>query len=210
MSGTDATVYLVDDDPQVLRALARLLRSAGHATRGFPTARGFLDAVDADAVGCLVLDLSLPGLDGLGLQRLMSERGYGLGIVFLTGNGDVPSSVRALKHGAVDFLTKPVEAAGLLAAVGDALQRSQALHSQREERSGLERLLGTLTPREREVLPYAISGLLNKQIAHALGTVEKTIKVHRSRLMRKLGARSVAELARLAEHAGIEPAPRSR
>mgnify|MGYP001236439572 FL=1 len=204
------TVYLVDDDPQVLRSLARLLGSAGMQVRAFASARSFLDEVGTDASGCVVLDLAMPGQDGLELQQVMFERGYGLAVVFLSGKGDVPHSVRALKRGAVDFLTKPVDGEALLAAVRDALERSRQARQARTERLEFERRLATLTPREREVLHYAVSGRLNKQIAHELGTVEKTIKVHRSRLMRKLGARSVAELARLADRAGLDPAPRGR
>ena len=210
MSHAPETVYLVDDDPQVLRSLARLLGSAGMQVRAFASARSFLDEVGADASGCVVLDLAMPGQDGLELQQVMFERGYGLAVVFLSGKGDVPHSVRALKRGAVDFLTKPVDGEALLAAVRDALERSRQARQARTERLEFERRLATLTPREREVLHYAVSGRLNKQIAHELGTVEKTIKVHRSRLMRKLGARSVAELARLADRAGLDPAPRGR
>jgi len=210
MSHAPETVYLVDDDPQVLRSLARLLGSAGMQVRAFASARSFLDEVGTDASGCVVLDLAMPGQDGLELQQVMFERGYGLAVVFLSGKGDVPHSVRALKRGAVDFLTKPVDGEALLAAVRDALERSRQARQARTERLEFERRLATLTPREREVLHYAVSGRLNKQIAHELGTVEKTIKVHRSRLMRKLGARSVAELARLADRAGLDPAPRGR
>lgn len=210
MSHAPETVYLVDDDPQVLRSLARLLGSAGMQVRAFASARSFLDEVGADASGCVVLDLAMPGQDGLELQQVMFERGYGLAVVFLSGKGDVPHSVRALKRGAVDFLTKPVDGEALLAAVRDALERSRQARQARTERLEFERRLATLTPREREVLHYAVSGRLNKQIAHELGTVEKTIKVHRSRLMRKLGARSVAELARLADRAGLDPVPRGR
>lgn len=210
MSHAPETVYLVDDDPQVLRSLARLLGSAGMQVRAFASARSFLDEVGTDASGCVVLDLAMPGQDGLELQQVMFERGYGLAVVFLSGKGDVPHSVRALKRGAVDFLTKPVDGEALLAAVRDALERARQARQARTERLEFERRLATLTPREREVLHYAVSGRLNKQIAHELGTVEKTIKVHRSRLMRKLGARSVAELARLADRAGLDPAPRGR
>lgn len=210
MSHAPETVYLVDDDAQVLRSLARLLGSAGMQARAFASARSFLDEVGADASGCVVLDLAMPGQDGLELQQVMVERGYGLAVVFLSGKGDVPHSVRALKRGAVDFLTKPVDGEALLAAVRDALERARQARQARTERLEFERRLATLTPREREVLHYAVSGRLNKQIAHELGTVEKTIKVHRSRLMRKLGARSVAELARLADRAGLDPVPRGR
>lgn len=210
MSQAPETVYLVDDDAQVLRSLARLLGSAGMQARTFTSARTFLDEVGTDAGGCVVLDLAMPGQDGLELQQAMVERGYCLAVVFLSGKGEVPHSVRALKRGAVDFLTKPVDGAVLLAAVRDALVRSRQSRQARIERLEFERRLATLTPREREVLHYAVSGRLNKQIAHELGTVEKTIKVHRSRLMRKLGARSVAELARLADRAGLDPAPRDR
>ncbi len=207
MSHAPETVHLVDDDAQVLRSLARLLGSAGMQTRTFTSARSFLDEVGTDASGCVVLDLAMPGQDGLELQQVMAERGYCMAVVFLSGRGDVPHSVRALKRGAVDFLTKPVDGEALLAAVRDALARSRQARQARIERLEFERRLATLTPREREVLHYAVSGRLNKQIAHELGTVEKTIKVHRSRLMRKLGARSVAELARLADRAGLDPAP---
>ena len=201
MTGPDETIFLVDDDPAVLRAVSRLLRSAGYAVRDYPSAEEFMAASHADAAGCLVADVSMPGCTGLELQEWLRQSQSPLPVVFLTGCGDVPTSVRAMKGGAVDFLTKPVDEAELLGAVSAALQRGRLLRSKQSDRAGVQELLNTLTSREREVFDHLLTGQLNKQIAADLGTVEKTIKVHRARVLRKLGVSSIVELAHLAERA---------
>jgi FixJ family two-component response regulator len=206
MSDETATVYLVDDDPSILRALARLLRAGGHQVSAFRSPQEFLAQHDADAPGCVVLDLAMPGLNGLELQTALSAAGCQRPIVFLSGHGDVPSSVRAMKAGAVDFLTKPVSEGDLLAAIQRAIERDQTMRRARAELQAIGERLNTLTPREREVLRHVVSGQLNKQIAADLGTVEKTVKVHRSRVMEKMGVRSLADLVRMAERVGIAAA----
>jgi FixJ family two-component response regulator len=206
MKERPATVYIVDDDSSFLAAVSRLLRSAGHSVRTFDCARQFLEDHEEQVPGCLLLDLAMPGLDGLSVQELLFERGIERPIVFLTGRGDIVSSVRAMKRGAVDFLTKPVDEPVLLSAVREALERDREARRNRVEQDEFRRRWSTLTPREREVARRVIAGRLNKQIASELGTVERTVKYHRSHLMIKLNLQSVAELARLAERAGIDPA----
>ena len=196
------TVFLVDDDPRVLKALARLLESDGWVTQPYRSAREFLAEHDAHMPGCLVLDLLMPEMTGLDLQQEMSRLGEHRPIIFLSGRGDVPSSVSAMKSGAVDFLTKPVDAEALLAAVRRAMERDEHQRAQADRIRGLTTRLATLTVREREVLDGVVAGLLNKQIAGRLGIVEKTVKVHRARAVAKLGARSTAELVRMVEAAG--------
>jgi FixJ family two-component response regulator len=198
-------VFVVDDDPSFLKAVSRLLRAAGLKVAPFASADQFLLEHDPASPGCLVLDLAMPGLNGLELQEALSGRGSDRPIVFLTGTADVPMSVRAMKHGAVDFLTKPVRETALLAAVEAALRRDVANRRARDEQADLQHRWATLTPREREVLRHVIAGRLNKQIAAELGTVERTIKLHRANLMAKMKAGSVAELVRLTERAGIPP-----
>ena len=197
------TVCLVDDDPDLLRALERLLQSVGLDVATFGSPQEFLERHDPNAAGCLVLDLELPGLSGLELQQLLEQRANHLPIVFLSGRGDIAASVRAMKHGAADFLTKPVDDTELLAAIRDALVEDRARRHVRLEQERVEKSLASLTERERQVLEHIVEGRLNKQIAAALGTVEKTIKFHRANLMHKLGARSVADLVKLAARAGI-------
>ena len=199
-------VYLVDDDERVLGALARLLRSQGFLVETCSSPAAFLDRFDHRTAGCLVLDLCMPELDGLAVQRALNERNSTLPVIFLTGTGQVADSVHALKQGASDFLTKPVEADAFIAAVRDALARNHDARADADERRRLRERWSTLTVREREVLTHAITGRLNKQIAADLGTVEKTIKVHRGRMMEKLGLRNLAELIRYAQIVGIEPA----
>ena len=197
------TVFLVDDDPGVLKALSRLLRSRGREVRSYVSPQEFLADHDATMPGCAVLDVAMPGLDGLALQQALSDQGPPRPIIFITGKGDVPTSVRAMKAGAIDFLTKPVGGDELLAAIGRAEEIDAKSRQTTAELAAIEARLTTLTPREREVLTHVVAGRLNKQIAGDLGTVEKTIKVHRSRMMDKLGVRSVADLVRMAERAGI-------
>ena len=206
MSEREPTVYAVDDEPATLKAIARLLRAAGWSVAPFASPRDFLEKLDSAAPGCLVLDLSMPQMTGLEVQQALGARGLAMPIVFLTGRADIPTSVKAMKQGAADFLTKPVDEEDLLAAVARAVERDAAARRDRAEVAAIEGRLAALTPREREVLEHVISGKLNKQIAADLGTAEKTVKVHRGRVMAKLGVTSVADLVRLAERAGVRPA----
>jgi len=199
-------VYLLDDEPEMLKALTRLLRAHGLRVRGYTSAREFLAQVLHPGPGCLLLDVAMPGIDGLAVQERLRQSGAELPIVFLTGHGNIPMSVRAVKAGAEDFLTKPVNADDLLRAIHAALQRARDRQAEGEELVALQARLACLTPREREVLGHVIAGRLNKQIAADFGTGEQNIKVHRGRLMRKMGVRSVAELVRVAERLGITPA----
>jgi FixJ family two-component response regulator len=198
-----ATVFIVDDDPAVLKSLARLLRSARLDVATFNSPREFLEQHDPRAPGCLALDVAMPGLNGLELQEALAAKGSELPIVFLTGHGDIPMSVQAMKRGAVDFLTKPVNDEDLLKAVHVAIEKDRLQRQTRAEVTEIQQRLATLTPREREVMEHVISGQLNKQTAADLGTVEKTIKVHRARVMEKMKVQSVAELVRLAERVGM-------
>ena len=197
------TVYVVDDDGSTRELLAWLMKRNAIACETFADAKSFLAGFPAGASGCLVLDLAMPEVTGLDLQHLLAERGGSLPIVFLTGRGDIRSCAEAMKEGAVDFLTKPVDESDLLAAVSRALERACALQRERGDRNRVESALSVLTPRERQVLDQVVAGRRNKQIAADLGTVEKTIKFHRGNLMRKLGARSVAELVRLVQQASV-------
>jgi FixJ family two-component response regulator len=198
MTESNFIVFVVDDDPSVLLALARLLRETGLTVETFESGRAFMDRHDPNIPGCLVCDLTMPGLDGLQLQATLLAAGASPPIIFLTGNGDIPTSVRALKLGAVDFLTKPIDRADLVAAIAKARIRDEQARTQRREIATLEAQINRLTPREREVLPELIAGYMNKVIAGHLGIAEKTIKVHRGRLMKKMGVRNVAELVRAA------------
>jgi FixJ family two-component response regulator len=203
-----ATVYVVDDDPAVLKSLSRLLRSAGLNVATFGSPQEFLARHDASLAGCLVLDVAMPGLNGLELQEALAARGSVIPIVFLTGRGDIPTSVQAMKRGALDFLTKPVNDKELLRAIRAAIALNLTARSSRADLEDIRARLARLTPRERQVFEYVISGRLNKQTAADLGTAENTIKVHRARVMEKMKVQSVAELVRLADRAGIAPAPR--
>lgn len=203
MTDSIFTVFLVDDDAGVLKALSRLLRARDYGVQPFTSPQAFLADHDASIPGCAVLDVSMPGLDGLELQQALTAAGAQRPVIFLTGKGDIPTSVRAMRAGAIDFLTKPVDGADLLAAIARAEQEDARTRQANAELDSLNARFAILTPREREVMTHIIAGRLNKQIASDLGTVEKTIKVHRGRVMGKLGVRSVAELVRLAERAGI-------
>ena len=203
MSDANATVFVVDDDPPVLKAIARVLRSLGLNVVTFESPREFLDGYDPDATGCLLLDLSMPDLNGLELQQALADRGGTTPIVFLSGHGDVPTSVSAMKRGACDFLTKPADERELIGAVRTALEKDRSARSVKRELADIRCRLDALTPREREVLEHVVSGELNKQIAAHLGTVEKTIKVHRARVMEKMQVGSLAELVQLAQRVGI-------
>jgi FixJ family two-component response regulator len=199
-----AVLYVVDDDPSVRQSLQRLLRVAGYEVRAFSTAMEFREAYDGTGPGCLLLDLCLPGLSGLEVLEQLEQQQSPLRVVFISGRGDIASTVAAMKHGALDFLTKPFDEQALLAAVSSALQRSAASWAEHLERATLRQRFDTLTPREREVCRLVAAGYLNKQAAYELGTAEKTIKVHRARVMSKLQVGSVAELVRLVDH--LQPA----
>jgi FixJ family two-component response regulator len=196
-------VFIVDDDPSVLKALSRLLRSADMNPITFSSAQEFLDRYDPRVPGCLVLDVAMPDLDGPGLQQALISGGSDIPIIFLTGHGNIPMSVRAMKRGAVDFLTKPVNDEDLQKAILLAVERDRANRKVRAELDEIRQRLGSLTPRELEVLKHVVTGQLNKQIADDLGIVEQTVKVHRGRMMEKMKVQSVAELVHLAELAGL-------
>jgi FixJ family two-component response regulator len=198
------TIFVVDDDPSVRKALTRLVRSAGYDVQAFASAREFLESEwDSQGPACLVLDVRMPGLSGIDLQRELQMANAILPIVFITGHGDIPMSVKAMRAGAVDFLPKPVKANELVGAIERALARAVRDYTEREEMEEIQSRLNSLTPREREVMALIVRGLLNKQVAFELGTVEKTIKVHRARVMEKMQVESLAELVRVAERVGI-------
>jgi FixJ family two-component response regulator len=208
MTSESPIVFVVDDDRSVRDGLRRLITSVGLAAEVFPSAQAFLRARRPDAPGCLVLDVRLPGLSGLDLQRELADSDAALPIIFLTGHGDVPMSVRAMKAGAVEFLTKPFREQDLLDAIRSAIERDRASRGERRELTELRSRYASLTPRERDVLAGIVAGLLNKQIAGELGTSEVTVKEQRGHLMQKMQAGSVAELVRFASRLGITP-PRS-
>ena len=200
-------VFLVDDEPELRQALTRLLKAEGLDVESFGSALECLARVTEDTAGCLLLDLAMPGLDGLEVQERVAATGAKLGIVFLTGHGDIPTSVRAVRAGALDFLTKPVRRDDLLRAVHAALAHASEQYAAAAANADLRGRYAQLTPREREVLTHVISGKLNKVIAADLGTTEQTIKVHRARVMEKLAVDSVAGLVRAAQQLGVPPAP---
>lgn len=202
MNDSFPKVFVVDDDPAVLKGLSRVLRSTGLGVATFSSPCEFLEQHDPREPGCLVLDLAMPGLNGLELQMALTAKGSAIPIIFLSGHSDIPMSVQAMKGGALDFLTKPVHDEDLLKAVHAALEKDHIRRERRAELDDIQERLATLTPREREVLTHVVSGQLNKQIANDLGTVEKTIKVHRARVMEKMKVNSVAELVRLTERLG--------
>jgi FixJ family two-component response regulator len=199
-------VYLVDDDDALRRATSRLLQSNGLDVHAFASAEAFLAEYDASSPGCLLLDLRMPGQSGLDLQRTLVERGVALPIVFLTGHADVPASVHAMKSGAIDFLEKPVDEDQLLSAVEKALEVDVAARRERGDLSQIQARLASLTEREREVLVEVVTGKLNKQVASTLGIAERTVKLHRARVLEKMGAESLADLVRIAERLGLGPA----
>lgn len=206
MNAVPSTVHVVEDDPAVLRSLTRLLSNAGFQVRGYRSPHEFLSQVDCDSSGCIVLDLCLPGMTGLDLQERLRRTGCLQAIVFVTGNADVPASVRAMRAGALHFLIKPVEEQALLESVHEALRRSAIDLRQRIDRLIVQERAATMTPRERQVFDGVVSGLMNKQIAAMFGVSEKTIKVHRGRVMHKMGAHTVAQLVRMADQMIAPPA----
>jgi FixJ family two-component response regulator len=206
MGGTQELVCVVDDDQSVRRSLRRLFKSAGYAAEMFASSEDYLAREPFSGPICLVLDVRMPGLNGLGLQEELELRGGCEQIVFITGHIDVPTCTRAMKKGAVDFLLKPFDDGELIEAVARALGRGQECLRKRAERREARGRVDKLTPREFEVLRFVLMGLLNKQIAAELETAEKTIKVHRGRVMQKLGVTSVADLVRFSQNAGVSPA----
>jgi FixJ family two-component response regulator len=200
MREPDPIVFVVDDDPSLRHALTNLLRSVGLCVETFGSAREFLTSQRPDAPGCVVLDVRLPGLSGLDLQRELAAAQLDLPIIFITGYGDIPMTVQAMKAGAVEFLTKPFRDQALLDAIQQALERDRVAWHRRVALAALRQCYDRLTPREREVMRLVVAGLLNKQIAAELGTSEIMIKVHRGQVMRKMQAASVADLVRMAAH----------
>jgi RNA polymerase sigma factor (sigma-70 family) len=205
MTFADSLVYVIDDDTSMLKAIGRLLESEDYSVEMFTGAREFLARVPHAGPSCVILDLNLPGLNGLELQQALAERGLGEQIIFITGGASVPTCVQAMKAGAVDYLSKPFGDEELLHALEQALTRSSEQWLQHSQRKKVRERLATLTPREFDVLKLVIAGMLNKQIASQLGTTEGTIKVHRGRVMEKMDATSVAELVIVAQRAGIAP-----
>ena len=197
------TVFVVDDDEPFRKSLVRLLRSAGYRTESFASADDFLHRRrELPAPGCLLLDVLMPGLNGLELQKEMQSSDIPAAIIFMTGHGDIPMSVKAMKAGAVDFLPKPIHEDDLFRAVEEAIRRDRERRIRREEYEAIGKRYAALTPREREVLERVVRGMLNKQIAFELGTSEKTVKIHRGRVMEKMRARSLADLVRISEKIG--------
>jgi RNA polymerase sigma factor (sigma-70 family) len=203
MSEADPTVFIVDDDAPLRESLRNLIRSVGLRVELFASAQEFLQSQQPDTPSCLVLDVRMPGLSGLDLQKQTSEAGLEIPIIFITGHGDVPMTVRAMKAGAVEFLTKPFRDQDLLDAIQQALERSRNAREQRAATKELRQRFASLTPREREVMERVVAGLLNKQIGAELGTSETTVKIHRHQVMEKMGAGSLPELVRMADRLGI-------
>jgi len=196
------TIFVVDDEPAIVKAMSRLLRTRGYDVRAFTCPQDFLVNHDSAVPGCAIFDVSMPGLNGLELQEAMTAGGFARPVIFMTGKGDIPTSVRAMKAGAIDFLTKPVSDQEIFGAIARAEKRDTDARRVQAERTSIQAKMARLTPREQQVMTHVVAGRLNKQIAGDLGTVEKTIKVHRSRVMGKLGVRTVADLVRLVGKAG--------
>lgn len=207
MTEIDSIVFVIDDDPSILKAISRFLRNRGLTVEVFASAGAFLERSHHDGPGCLVLDLCLPGLTGLELQKQLVAAGYRLPIIFITGHGDIPSTVMAMKGGAVDFLPKPFDNAVLLAAIHQALEKDRIARQVRAEVDDIQTRFERLTPREHDVTKLLVQGMLNKQVASDLGISIKTVKIHRARVMEKMRIRSVAELVHLKDQVNSTPSP---
>jgi RNA polymerase sigma factor (sigma-70 family) len=203
MTEAAGVVFIVDDDPSMRESLQNLVRSIGLRAKVFASAQDFLRSPHPDRPACLVLDVRMPGLSGLDLQKRMADAGTDIPIIFLTAHADVPMTVRAMKAGAVEFLTKPMREQDLLDSIQQAMERDRTASADRAETEDLRRRLDSLTPREREVMQHVIAGLLNKQIAGELGMSEATVKIHRHHVMEKMKASSVAELVRMADRLSV-------
>ena len=201
-----STVFLIDDDPSARRGLSRVIRIAGFDVTAFASAEDFLASPHHDGPGCIILDVKMPGLSGPELQAEIKKAEYSMPIIFISGHGDVPTTAEAMKEGAVDFLTKPVDRDHLLEAIRTALDNDRTGRQAHAEVEQIREKLDKLTPREFEVMRFVVAGLLNKQIAYKLGITEDTVKIHRGRMMSKMGVASVADLVRLTQRACIEPA----
>ena len=202
---SEPTIFIIDDDPSVRKGLTRLVTASGMNTESFASAREFLDSGNLDSPGCIILDVQMPGMTGPELQEELGNTSYGLPIIFLSAHGDVLTTASAMKKGAVDFLTKPVDGPKLFEAIRISLEKDAENRRQRKKSSEINAQLSLLTAREFEVMTYVITGMLNKQIASEMGISEETVKIHRGRVMRKLEIVSVAELVRLCENANIKP-----
>jgi len=205
MTEAEPTVFVVDDDPSVRRSTERLVRSMGFNVQTFATAKEFRERARIESPSCLVLDVHLPGSSGLDLQQELVQAGVQIPIIFITGRGSIPMSVRAMKGGAVEFLTKPTRSRDLLTAIRAAIERDRAAHQARRQLDALRERYARLTAREREVMTLVVAGRLNKQIASEAATTERTIKFHRAHIMEKMEAESVAELVRMAGQLGLSP-----
>ncbi len=206
MTDEKTTVFIIDDDPSARRGLSRLVRVAGMHVETYASAQEFIERPHYDGCGCILLDVQMPGMDGLELQEQLVKAEYSLPIIFVSAHADVPDAAAAMKKGAVDFLTKPVDRDHLLKAIAESLEKDRENRKTLDNLARVRKKLAALSQREYEVMTYVIAGLLNKQIAYELGITEDTVKVHRGRLMKKMNAESVAELVRLAEMAGVKPA----
>src|SRR3981189_2943538 len=203
MTEAASVVFVVDDDPSLSRAIQRLVESVGLQVELFGSAQEFLQTKRPDVTSCLVLDIRLPKISGLELQRQLADSNIHIPVIFITAHGDIPMTVRAMKAGAVEFLTKPFRSRGLLDAVRAAIERDRTAHKERSETGELRQRYEQLTPREREVMPLVAAGLLNKQVAGELATTERTIKFHRAHIMQKMAAESLADLVRMVEKLGV-------
>jgi len=206
MTEQRTTVFIIDDDPSSRRGLSRIVRAAGMTVEEYGSALEFLERKDYDGYGCILLDVKMPGLNGLELQEELVKEDYSMPVIFISGHGDVPMTARAMKKGAVDFLTKPVDRDHLLKVINESLARDRENRTALSDKTKVRNRLATLSPREYEVMTFVIAGMLNKQTAYELGIAEDTVKIHRGRMMRKMKVESVAELVRLSEIAGIKPA----